>query len=730
MKLKKETIIIYFLVAIIFSVFIFADTIPSFDNQDNPFNVSLEANKVSIQNLSIPLYAYADEIAISLISNGTIESYMATGTFNMTADEEDGDRKGIGWNGTHFIVAGRGQDKAFVYNRTGGYTGKSYTLVQNFARDLIWNDSHYLIIDDDDDNVHVYDSDFNSIQNISLNPPVAIPSCITQNDTHYFICDYDVRDIDFFDKDWNYEIMDIPNLPLSPNGAIRIGDYFFIADLVSIERINASNITGSDRDYRVKGANQIESLTYNGTSFFAYDKSNDKVIEVAPNFLFPDIEIGIPDGNLEFDNNKSVNSNISSLDINVTIINNILENNCANGTLKGINCLIPVRFFSNITGKIQVNLSRSSIFTNLTVNIYDRETNELITDTVELSIRDYGNYTTNTGILNIDNFSTASTSFSIIADSADYNIQQKDFSFTDKDSTTVDLYLSNSTSSNTGNLIVQVYDDFSNLISESNTKLLEYSAATDSFIEVAQCYTDTNGECIFTIELNEKFYIAQTTKEISGLTFFAQSTTNGQIIKLDNTILPLYLKTTQSYEVDDEFNLIITPSNTDLVGNTSVLTATFNDPSNVVHTVCIGYYYLNGYNEVELTSNCITGSSGVVNVAGGYLLDRKYTNIAKIYTLDGSIKNTYKEYRYPALEEESFFSAYSLWLSVLTLAALLFLLGTSLYLKNMNIFAIGTMVLSPMSLAFNPDWIGGLTMTFIILLCIAIIYFTQKKKEF
>ncbi len=290
----------------------------------------------------------------------------------------------------------------------------------------------------------------------------------------------------------------------------------------------------------------------------------------------------------------------------------------------------------------------------------------------------------------------------------------------------------NATATARGNLIVQVSDDNFNLLVGANVKLLEYKATVDSFVEVAQCFSDTNGECVFDVELDTKFYIIQATFIDGDNVLTAQSTENGQLIKLDQTIIEIRLTTSKQFEVEDTFNLIITPSNTELVGNTSFLTATFNDNTNKNHTVCIAYYFLNGINEVELNETCVTASAGIVNAVGGFLLvDRDFTHIAKIYVIreDGT-KLIYNKYTYPALGEKSFLSSFGLFVDILIFAALLFLLGTALYIKNIKVFAIGAIVLSPLSLSIKPFWIGGTTMVFIILLCISIIYLTSKKQEF
>lgn len=365
--------------------------------------------------------------------------------------------------------------------------------------------------------------------------------------------------------------------------------------------------------------------------------------------------------------------------------------------------------------------SKESIATNLQALLYydDYSYNLDVKDSYNLSLCVYPNYA---------EFNVSGTLFYDKEDYGSKSLTWENEEF-DNETNYLNLYLFNTSSENRGRLIVEVYDDFNNLISGANVKLLEYDTSTNSFIEVAQCYSDTNGECVYDVELNTKFYIVTATAVIDGQAYSQQSTSTGQLVSLDGTTIELHLKTISEYTADDLYSLIITPSNTTLTGNTSYLRATFNDASNTEHTVCIGYYIQNGLNIVEVNSTCVAGSSGIVNFAGGYLLDRSYTWIASIYVLqEDETKVEYERYVFVKVEG-SLRAAFPYLLKPIILAVILALLALALYLKNIAIFAIGEMIISPSTIAIYPGLLGGVTMAFLIIIGILILYLTTRKEE-
>lgn len=392
--------------------------------------------------------------------------------------------------------------------------------------------------------------------------------------------------------------------------------------------------------------------------------------------------------------------------------------------------ITPISFFREInTSAFPKEYNFTINRATLTINIYDTETDQLITDNVTVSVANLFTVTTTNGTVFIENVSIVSGTYDAIAESTNYFTQLKSFTYTNQEELTVSIYMTNRTSPDIGSLVVNVFDNYYNYIVGANTKLLEYKTSSNSFVEVSQCFTNSNGECIFNVELGTKLYIVTTEKTIDGVAFSAQSTSTGELIKVDNTLIELHLSTAEAFTANELIGLDIVVTNTTLINNVSYLTATFNDVNNLDHTVCIGYYIENGLNEIEQNTTCVTGSAGIVNAAGGYLLDRDYTWVVKVYVLlDSGTKQQYDSYRYDAVEGtfENEWGDYIV--KIIILALLLGILALSISMKNMVVFAIGTIALSPLAIVLKPGTIGGVTLSFIIVLDLCILYLSGKKQ--
>lgn len=411
-------------------------------------------------------------------------------------------------------------------------------------------------------------------------------------------------------------------------------------------------------------------------------------------------------------------------------LNNILSAGCPGRSIISGECLFNLTFDNKFRGILEINIENITYtyLTNLSVNITNRITGAKINKLVNIRVLNYDNYTTTTGTLYKTGLEILPNTYEILAESEGYVTEKQVIEYIHQDSIDLNFYLINGSEEGTGLVIVQVYDDFYNLITGADVRMLQYEEDSDSFVQVTQCFTDTNGECVFNIQLDNFFYIFTASKEIDGKMYYAQSTETGQQIKIDQTIIELHLKTSEGFELPEDFDLVITPSNTELTGNTSYLTATFIDYANYNHTVCIGYYVKSGLNEIVQDTNCITAASGIVNYADGYLLDRDFTYIAKIYTQDANMTRVYNQYTYNAIEG-TLESEWGIFLKPFILFLLVSLLAVALYLKNIIVFAIGAIPLSFFTIVWVPNLMGGVTISFIILLCITVIYLGSKKTE-
>lgn len=290
------------------------------------------------------------------------------------------------------------------------------------------------------------------------------------------------------------------------------------------------------------------------------------------------------------------------------------------------------------------------------------------------------------------------------------------------------IFMINETDSSLGRLFVYTYNQDYYAIKGADTRLLQFVSNLSDFIEVEQCFTDSNGECVFNIILANEKYKITSQATINGITSTATSSQTGNYYPIDNTEIELYLNFRDEYVAPDDYGLSVTPYNTTLNGNTSYLYAEFIDIYGNTHEVCLGYYYNDGLNAVLGSEECTNGSSGTVGYGTSYLLNRDYTWTAEIYTkLAGDKFKVYESYRYNKVQ--SFEEEYNDFLNPLIVFILAFLLGLAVELKNIIIFPIGmiptTLVYAIMKpLVFTPS-----VSAIIIFFCVMLIYVGRKRSD-
>jgi len=740
--MKGKTILTAICVLLILTLLATADQIGSFYTQSNPFNISVDGQSNETYYLTIPTFSYITNATISLQTHHTVSSNDIYGSIPDDYRQDlrlwyklNGNLNSSGINKTSMNSSGTGLTYNYI-NHTEGRAAVT-TGKESWGR-LPLMEMHYSTNFTLSFWIRLYNSSQVtplSVFALSLGSAAQIDIYKT-NTTHGYLRVGNIGGgniqpmvsptVNIVDR-WNHFAISHP---------YNVSEYYLYMNGTLYDSSLAGNWNrqiSANFMGREGGADPTPYAEFylDDLRFYNRTLTESQIVSVSKQSTS---KFQIFSGEVQsYLTNQTNFLNVSGeVDLNVSHLNSLLLDNCTCllcSEIDTYSCNIPISFYSESPGLLQVNLSNMTIYTNLTIRVYDRVTDTLITSPTSLYISGWGNTTTSTGIQNIPHFPTTTNIWTLLAESTGYVTDQKQFVLTDRDSTSVDIFLINDTPDTVGNLIVQVFDEFYNYIVGANVKLLEYNTELDSFVEVSQCFSDSNGECIFDVELNTKYYIAQATYTDNGVVSSAQSTSDGQLIKIDNTIIELHLRTTQGYELPDTYDLVITPQNTSLVGNTSYLTAIFDDPSNTQHTVCIAYYTLNGFNEVEQSTTCVTASAGIVNYAGGYLLDRSFSWIAKIYVLEDNGQVTvYNSYRYDALED-TLSSSFSFLLRPILFAILLAMLALSLYLKNMKIFAFGTMGFAPLSLYWLPNWIGGITMSFIIILCICILYLTGKRQD-
>jgi hypothetical protein len=252
---------------------------------------------------------------------------------------------------------------------------------------------------------------------------------------------------------------------------------------------------------------------------------------------------------------------------------------------------------------------------------------------------------------------------------------------------------------------------------------------TDSWEEFSRCFSDSNGQCVFGVLLNQYSYRAYATVVINGVTYSAYNSIGGGLVSINPTTTNIYLIAVSTPVVDELTGLIVTPYNTTLVGNNSYLNADFNDPTGATHTICIEYSYNVGFvNTIYPTgTNCVTSASGNINNGAVYTLNGTVNNQARIYVIlaDGT-QRTLFIYRYSGVD--SFENKFSNIIAVLMLFTLIVFLGISMHTRNLMFFFIGVIGWCVLYNILTPSWLSvGLSVAMIVFAVVGI--FIARKKE-
>lgn len=387
----------------------------------------------------------------------------------------------------------------------------------------------------------------------------------------------------------------------------------------------------------------------------------------------------------------------------------------------------PIIFPYNIS--TFTNESNGIDQTNIIITILDYETELPITQNVDVNIINYFSVNTSNGSINVSNISITSGEIGLYAKSDGYITTQKTFIYDNQENIRITLYLKNESIEDLGNLFVYSLNEAYYSVKGVDVRLEKYFFDDGEFKEVDQCYSNSNGECVFKIILGTERYRVTGTIVLNGEIIYAESSSTGDFFSVDNTEIELFMRFRQEFNISDDYDLLVEARNTTLVGNISYLNAYFNDPNGLSHTVCISYHYVDGLSEILVDEECTTASSGTVAFTGGKLLNRDYVYIARIYSKDSNdeVLKTYWVERYNSLT--GFSEVYSDFIIPLIVVLLAVSLGLALMLNNILIFPIGCIGLTILAWVLKPATFNPFIAVSIIVINIMIIYIARKEND-
>jgi len=606
----------------------------------------------------------ADTCNISFSGDGTtidlpynlVAPYNYTGVSFSIASQE-GSVGGAVWDGTNFWLAGSGTDTMYEYYLNGTYTGDSFSVSGQSTRTtgVTWDGTNFWVLDRDSDKVYSYTSTgVYTGTSFSVSSQSGLMEAITWDGTNFFIANDD--DVYVYTSAGSYtgtkytvsEMTDIFALDWD-------GEYFWAADEVQEEvyRLNTdfttSGINAIQNDNYWCGKVNTDSLgkfsDYNLLLNYTFtNNGNQDYTILASNSTNTINETGSllvnPSVSFNFEDNSTNVENYSfggRADTNGLVTYNIYND----GLTIGENTLSFSKFgyvLQNFTFNITETQSQNYTF-NVTeaainVQIFDRITQNLITQNVDLQlIGNVGNTTTtSTGQATLRAIDGVPGSYQIIATSTGYETESVYFEYTNQENLSVDIYLLNSTDLSVGFVTIEVKDTLSFFIEGAIVNLMEWKPSISSFITVGQCQTLSNGKCNLNVELNNKLYKFQAIK--NGIS----TETTSLILTETGLTFPLTLENALLNPTANSDNILSNMTQTlNNITNSSLLRLQWATKDNTNAKACIKVYSNPGYSQQIIASNCTVSNSGVL------LMNVNINNTENI-KVDGTVQDSFNTF--------------------------------------------------------------------------------------
>lgn len=403
--------------------------------------------------------------------------------------------------------------------------------------------------------------------------------------------------------------------------------------------------------------------------------------------------------------------------------------------------LVPINVSS---GGIEYNFTIN--FSRIIINIYDRETNNLLNQNVDVSILNLNSGNTSNGTIIFQDINIPSGTYNIEAVSSGYATEQKTFTYTSQKDSEIDIYMLSTNLSNTATLTIATTDEFSNVLQGVDVRLLEYDSSIFGYREISQCVSNSNGECNFLILTDEKRYIVTGSINLNSILYTGSSSEDGEVFSFDVSggqeiigttfIRELSLKISDTLRSPDyvgflldvpknERETIVNENDTHKIINIPV---SFTSQSGFNYEVCLNIYVTNQNNISKLiTPICYTGSSGILPISDITLnKDYSYKAIVSVERIGSNNVIEYKEYLYLSNKSFSELLFNEGYLSNFLLFFWAMVLAFSIASKNLSIWIYGSFVLAVFQTGFMPNITNATATVLIILINLGVMYISKR----
>jgi len=427
-----------------------------------------------------------------------------------------------------------------------------------------------------------------------------------------------------------------------------------------------------------------------------------------------------------------------------SIYENVPQNGTYNITFEDLSGFItPITFtrdYSNYSS-FPVNESFNISVTNLNITLYYRSNSSLFNKNASVIIEGLANHTTTNGTIYIQNSTIAAGTYRVTVSSDGYYNEEKTFTYTSQDSIDVSLYLLELNASNSGTVTIRTVDEYSRLLDNVEVNLLEYDPSTLSYIEVSECYTDSNGECKFLVETNTKSYKFTASKDIgtsiitasTNAQIFEDDISGGETVVFSEETITLTLSSQETYGINVIQNIIYNISESfNETTNISNIDVSFRSIDGTNLEVCVEYFEVVSGVETSKTGDtfCVVAASAEVTENAYFTLNRSKDYIAKVYikTDSGNVLLESFKYNSNTSFEQMLINNATLPFFILFLWVLL--IGGSLMLKNVPLTGVAITVGAWVLLYIFPSILLTSVAVLQTLIGISLVYIGRKKEDF
>jgi len=355
----------------------------------------------------------------------------------------------------------------------------------------------------------------------------------------------------------------------------------------------------------------------------------------------------------------------------------------------------------------------------IVLNIYDFETGNLMNTNVDITLIEtsYTN-TVSSGTINISDISFYDGEYQLILESTNYETQILYFEYSNKEVLNLDAYLIATNATNLGVLNVKA-ESTTNPIEGQLVNLLSWDTDSSSYITVGQSKTNSNGDAFFNVLLGNTVY------KVNAVRNGEIETAPEQIIYLSGTVIFLYFgDNLEDYPTYNTNGITYSLINQSFNATHDLITFTFTDNFNLVTNVCLDVNRIRNSYRTQLSSNCVTTSSGEIQIYTS--INNSFTKevVAKVYYNDQYFNLNSITYS-TSLTLENGLGNLSKWLA---LAMMVALLALGVYIENINLVGVGTIIGSWVVYSIFNNTMSYTVPLLITIIMILVLYGTFKKR--